>query len=93
MKASYLMLQMLCSREYSSHEILFFLTSCLPTVNSDITYNRLQSISSREKEKAGEFLSPNIQFSSTSQRKGEIRNKKKKKTGKTVFQRLTMLCQ
>lgn len=77
-------------REYSSYEVLLFLTSCLSTVNYDITYNGLQSISSREKEKAGEFLSPNTQFSLTSQRKGEIRNKTKKKPRETVFKRLTM---
>lgn len=78
MKASYLMLKMSSlPGEYSSNEVLFFLTSCLSTVNHDITYNGLQSTSSRQKEKAGAFLlSKYLVFSNYRKKR---RNKKQDK--------------
>lgn len=87
MKANYLMLKMpLLPSEYSSHEILFFLTSCC-TVNT--IFKCLQSISLREEEgKQMNFWvwsSICLQFWS---RKGEIRKKSERKKERPYMKKI-----
>lgn len=86
MKASYLMLKMpfLC-RQYSSYEVLLFLTLCLSTVSNDTSWMMNYSLFHWGQKNQGKFLSPNIQFSPIMQRIWEMRNKARKKTRKAFF--------